>query len=67
MSALSDAFRVFSCEENCGNCLIFESFEELEEFCAEGPSLPDFRADVYDLRDFRRECDRCGKTTRWWA
>ena len=67
MSGQVTEFRAFSCEGNCGNCLVFETFEEFEDYCRERDDMPDFRADVYDCRSFERQCDRCRKTTRWWA
>ena len=59
-------FRAFSCEE-CGNAVVFGTFEEFEEYCRERDDMPDFRANIYDCNDFCRRCDRCRKVTRWWA
>jgi hypothetical protein len=65
MSAVGEAFRIYSCEE-CHKARVFESFEEFEEFVDER-NLDDDNVGAYDLRDYYDECERCGRRTRWWA
>jgi hypothetical protein len=65
MSALDEAFRVYSCEE-CHKARVFGTFNEFKRY-VEDHDIDDRNVGAYDLRDYYDECERCGRRTRWWA